>query len=387
MIETILDNDLYKFTMQQAVWRLYPGARVRYELTNRGRTPFPEGFAGLIKDRVARMAALSLTRDERVWLETACPYFTKAYLDYLASFRYDPDQVEISQQGDTLSVRVEGPWSRTILWEVPLMAIISETYFKVTDPEILSRQAIRERNQTKAQRMTDAGLTFVEFGTRRRFSAANHSHFLEDVLAMDHHHLAGTSNVHFARIYGLAPVGTLAHEWIMFHSALTDYETANAAAMDAWLKVYPDVLGIALTDTFTTKVFLRDFTRDRAGRFSGVRQDSGDPEIFTRDILNHYRGMGIDPATKAIVFSDGLDVDRAIKIHGFCRGQVKDSYGIGTNLTNDVGVDPLNIVIKLSWAAPEPGMKGRSTVKLSDDPGKHTGDPEELTRCRNALGL
>lgn len=387
MIKTILDNDLYKFTMQQAVHRLYPKARVRYKLTNRGGTPFPEGFAGLMKERVAKMADLRLTREERVWLETACPYFTKAYLDYLASYRYDPDQVEISQQGHTLSVRVEGPWCRTILWEVPLMAIISETYFKVTNPDILSRQAIRERNQTKAQMMSNAGLTFVEFGTRRRFSAVNHAHFLEDVLALDHHRLAGTSNVHFARIYDLAPVGTLAHEWIMFHAALTDYATANAAAMDAWLQVYPDVLGIALTDTFTTPLFLKAFTRDRAGRFSGVRQDSGDPEAFTRDIIRHYREKGLDPGTKAVVFSDGLDVERAMKIHRFCRGQVKDSYGIGTNLTNDVGIDPLNIVIKLSWVAPEPGMEGRPTVKLSDDPGKHTGDPGELLYCRKTLGL
>jgi len=387
MIETILDNDLYKFTMQQAVCRLYPKARVRYELTNRGRTPFPAGFDGLIKDRVARMAGLGLTRDERGWLEKTCPYFTKPYLDYLSSYRYDPDQVEISQQGHTLSVRVAGPWSRTILWEVPLMAVISETYFKVTAPDILSRQAIRERNQTKVKLMSDAGLTFVEFGTRRRFSSANHAHFLEDVLDLEHHGLAGTSNVHFARIYGLAPVGTLAHEWIMFHSALTDYARANAAAMDAWLKVYPDVLGIALTDTFTTNIFLKVFTRDRAGRFSGVRQDSGDPEIFTRNMISHYREKGIDPAAKAIVFSDGLDVERAINIHKVCQGQVKDSYGIGTNLTNDVGVDPLNIVIKLSWVEPEPGMEGRSTVKLSDDPGKHTGDPEELLYCRKALGL
>ena len=387
MIETILDNDLYKFTMQQAVHRLYPQARVRYELTNRGKTPFPEGFDSLIKDRVAQMADLRLNREERVWLEKACPYFTQAYLDYLASFCFDPDQVEISQQGTRLSVRVDGIWSRTILWEVPLMAIISETFFEVTAPEILSRQATRERNQTKAKRMSDAGLTFVDFGTRRRFSAANQAYFLEDVLALDQHRMAGTSNVHFARVYGLAPVGTLAHEWIMFHGALTDYTDANAAAMDDWLKVYPDVLGIALTDTYTTNNFLKAFTLDRSSRFSGVRHDSGDPETFTREIIRHYREKGIDPATKSIVFSDGLNVDRAIKIHEFCREEVKDSYGIGTNLTNDVGVAPLNIVIKLSWVQPEPDVDGRPTVKLSDDPGKHTGDPGELRYCRKVLGL
>nr|WP_319396682.1 nicotinate phosphoribosyltransferase [uncultured Desulfobacter sp.] len=387
MIETILDNDLYKFTMQQAVHRLYPKARVRYELTNRGKTPFPQGFDSLIKERVAQMDGLRLTREERVWLEKACPYFTPGYLDYLAAYRFDPDQVEISQQGPRLSVRVDGIWSRTILWEVPLMATISETFFEVTAPGILSRQAIRERNQTKAKRMSDAGLTFVEFGTRRRFSSTNQAHFLEDVLALDQHRMAGTSNVHFARVYDLAPVGTLAHEWIMFHGALTDYTDANAGAMDDWLKVYPDVLGIALTDTYTTNNFLKAFNSDRAGRFSGVRHDSGDPETFTREIIGHYKEKGIDPATKAIVFSDGLNVDRAIKIHQFCRGAVKDSYGIGTNLTNDVGVTPLNIVIKLSWVQPEPDMDGRPTVKLSDDPGKHTGDPGELRYCRKVLGL
>ncbi len=387
MIESILDNDLYKFTMQQAVCRLYPDARVQYEFTNRGKTSFPEGFARVLKNRVALMADLCLTRDEKSWLESTCPYFMPEYLEYLYAYRYDPGQVQIVQQGKTLSVKIDGPWCRTILWEVPLMAAICETYYELTSPKILSGQEIKARNQAKARKMSDAGLTFSEFGTRRRFSFANQARLLEDILALDEHRMAGTSNVHFARVYNIAPVGTLAHEWIMFHAALTDYHRANAAAMDAWLTVYPDVLGIALTDTFTTGVFLDAFSKERAEKFSGVRHDSGDPERFIRNITAHYREKGIDPAAKVIVFSNGLDTDRAIDIHNLCRGKVKDSYGIGTHLTNDVGTPALNIVIKLAWARPEPDMEGSATVKLSDDPGKRTGDRQEMDSCLRVLGL
>ena len=387
MIKSILDNDLYKFTMQQAVRRLYPDAWVGYEFTNRGKTPFPEGFAGIVKERVARMADLQLSRDEQAWLETACPYFTADYLDYLYSYRFDPGQVQIEQQAYGLSVTIEGPWYQTILWEVPVMAVICESFYQLTNPGILSGKEISARNQAKARKMSDAGLTFVDFGTRRRFSFANQEQLLDDILAVCDHRLAGTSNVHLAKRYDLAPVGTLAHEWIMFHSALAGFHEANAAAMDAWLAVYPDVLGIALTDTFTTPVFLDAFSKERAAQFSGVRHDSGDPASFIRRMIEHYREKGIDPASKVVVFSDGLDADRAIEIHRLCKGKVKDSYGIGTYLTNDVGVAPLNIVIKLSWARPEPGMDSMKTVKLSDDPGKHTGDPGALSECCRVLGL
>ncbi|MCG8636340.1 MAG: nicotinate phosphoribosyltransferase [Desulfobacterales bacterium] len=386
MIRSILDNDLYKFTMQQAVLRLYPDALAEYRLTNRGGTPFPGGLGQKVKQEIMKMAGMGLTSDQKKWLGTTCPYFTPAYLDFLSSYRYDPGEVTVLQEGDRLAVSVKGNWCRTILWEVPLMAIISETFFAMTRPDILSREKIRERNRAKAGLMAGNSVKFVDFGTRRRFSSANHEYLIRDILAMDSHSLTGTSNVHLAKKFGLTPVGTLAHEWIMFHSALGNYSTANAVAMDAWLKIYPGVLGIALTDTYTTAVFLKDF-HHRAAIFDGVRQDSGDPLAFIQTMIDHYKTLGIDPASKTIVFSDGLDPDRALAIHRACDGRIKDAYGIGTNLTNDVGTTPLNIVIKLSGCSTGPDTDWKPTVKLSDDRGKHTGDKEELLRCMNDLGI
>ncbi|MCG8614644.1 MAG: nicotinate phosphoribosyltransferase [Desulfobacterales bacterium] len=387
MIRSILDNDLYKFTMQQAVFQLYPGAVAEYRLTNRGKTAFPPEMARTVNEAVREMAGLRLSGGQRKWLAETCPYLTPAYLDYLATYRFDPEEVTVTQDGGDLSVEVVGPWVSTILWEVPLMAITSETFFELTRPETISREAIRERNQAKAKRLAGQGVNFVDFGTRRRYSADNHLHLIRDILEIPGHSLTGTSNVHLAKEFDLAPIGTLAHEWIMFHGAVDGYASANVAAMDAWLNVYPNVLGIALTDTYTTDRFLQAFGKDLAERYTGVRQDSGDPLVFINRMIDHYRDLGIDPADKIIVFSDGLDPERAVTIHGACGGKIKDAYGIGTNLTNDIGPDPLNIVIKLSRCKQSPEAAWQPTVKLSDDKGKHTGDRDELTHCLEALGL
>ena len=387
MIQSILDNDLYKFTMQQAVCRLYPDALVEYELTNRGGTPFPQGIARTVEKEINKMEGLALTREEKTWLEKKCPFFMPDYLDFLSNYAYDSKEVELIQKEHRFSVKIKGPWYRIILWEVPLMALISETYFAMTGPDILPREALCKKNRAKARQLAANGVSFVDFGTRRRFSAAIHQDLIRDILVLPHNSLTGTSNVHLARKFNITPVGTLAHEWIMFHSVLGNYQTADAMALDAWVDVYPDALGAALTDTYTTDVFLTAFNRGRALCFNGVRQDSGDPLEFTRKMIRHYRRVGIDPASKTIVFSDNLDPDRAVEIHNFCRGKIQDAYGIGTNLTNDVGAEPLNIVIKLCNCAPVPGMDLQPAVKLSDDPGKHTGDQAEILKCLEALGL
>ncbi len=387
MIQSILDNDIYKFTMQQAVYRLYPGALAEYELTNRDLTVFPKGFARTAQREIDGMSALSLGPDQKSWLAKACSFFTPDYLDLLSSYTYDPSQVFLEQEGSRISVKVKGPWAETILWEVPLMAIISETYFAMTRPNILTREEIALKNRAKAELMAADKISFVDFGTRRRFSAKNHENLIKDILSVSDHTLAGTSNVHLALKFGIAPVGTLAHEWIMFHSAQSGYKASNAMALDAWTKVYPNVLDIALTDTYTTDDFLKAFTQKRATNFTGVRQDSGDPIKFTQKLLAHYQGLNIDPAGKTIVFSDGLDVNRALTIHKFCQGKIRDAYGIGTSLTNDLGVKPLNIVIKLCRCRPGPDRKWQPTVKLSDHPGKHTGEKNEILRCMEELRI
>ncbi len=387
MIQSILDNDLYKFTMQQAVHMLYPRAEAGYRFTNRGNTPFPDGFAARIRHEIDKMADLRLDSDERAFLEKKCYFLTPVYLDYLESYQYDPGEVSVEQDGDFLNLSVTGPWYRTILWEVPIMAIISESFFAMTGQKPAPGEDSRAVNLNKAGILGANGVRFADFGTRRRFSSQNHEQMIQDILSHPHHTLIGTSNVHFARQFKITPIGTLAHEWFMFHGALNGYHAANTSAQDAWVKAFHGDLGIALTDTYTTPVFLSTFDTFYAKLFDGVRQDSGDPFVFVDTLIDHYKRHHIDPSSKTIVFSDGLDVEKAVKVHQYCGGRIRDSYGIGTSLTNDVGVTPLNMVIKLSKCRVDPNRPWRDTVKLSDEKSKHTGDSWEVKTCRRVFHL
>lgn len=387
MIQNILDNDLYKFSMQQAVHALYPRAHVEYAFFNRGSTRFPEGFAALVQKQIDRMADFALSEAQKNFLRRKCYFLTPVYLDFLSTYRFDPDEVSLFQEGSLFDLRVKGPWYRTILWEVPLMAIISETYFKVKKQKGLPDEDRIRINIEKAKKLSVANVKYADFGTRRRFSSDNHDRVIQDLISIENPTLIGTSNVNLAHKYNLTPIGTLAHEWFMFHSVLSGYRMANPSAKDAWVRVFHGDLGIALTDTYTTDVFLDSFDTFYAKLFDGVRQDSGNPFEFTDKMTAHYRKLHIDPSAKSIVFSDGLNVDKAIKIHEYCSGKVRDAYGIGTNLTNDVGVTPLNIVIKLIQCRVSQDKPWRPTVKLSDDPGKHTGDPKELENCMNLFHL
>lgn len=387
MIQSILDNDLYKLTMQQAVHMLYPRAEVQYLFINRSRslTYFPEGFAAALKNEIKKMTELKLTSDEKQFLQDTCYFLTPVYLDYLESYRYNPAELDVSQSGGELDIVIKGPWYRTILWEVPLMAMISELFFIMTGAQIYSEEQRHETNLKKAKVLADNQIRFADFGTRRRFSYQAHVDLIQDMLNEKNSTLFGTSNVHLAKKFHIKPIGTLAHEWFMFHAVLRGYQMANQAAIAAWVNVYHGDLGIALTDTYTTDTFLSSFDTMYAKLFDGVRQDSGDPFVFIDKIIDHYKKLHIDPETKTIVFSDSLDIDKAVAIHTYCRGKIRDSYGIGTNLTNDVGVTPLNIVIKLSKCRVAKGKPWHDTVKLSDDPGKHTGHPDEINYCKTLL--
>jgi nicotinate phosphoribosyltransferase len=387
MIQSIIDNDLYKFTMQQAVRFLYPRAQAEYQFCNRGGTCFPHGFAQRIRQEIEQMARLSLSPDQKHFLETTCSFFTPDYLNYLESYRYNPDEVTLEQRQGALFIKICGPWHKTILWEVPLMAIISETFFSMTHPAILSRVKTKTRNLSKATVMAENQMLFADFGTRRRFSSAIQEMVISDILTHENHTLMGTSNVHFAKKFNLGSIGTLAHEWVMFHGAVAGYKKANSMAMDAWIQVFNGELGIALTDTYTTTQFLSSFDARLANRFDGVRQDSGDPMAFINNLVRHYETLDIDPRTKTIIFSDSLDIHQALAIHSECKGKIKDAYGIGTHLTNDVGVIPLNMVIKLSRCQIGPGSPWQQTIKLSDDRGKQTGNKRELETCRKLLKI
>lgn len=384
IINHITDNDLYKFTMQYAVVSLFPLSKVRYKFINRGADNFPDGFAARLQEEVNAMQTLSLTKEEYDFMLNKCYYLPPAYLDFLAGYRFDPSEVSISQQGGHLDIAIEGYWYKTILWEVPLMAIISQLYFEMTNQPgnpATDNDAVTAHKATLYQRL---GVKVAEFGTRRRFSYDNHDRVV-NVLNNYRDTFVGTSNVYLAMKYQTTPIGTHAHEWFMYHAAQFGYKYANRASLENWVKIYRGNLGIALSDTFTTPVFFRDFDTLFAKLFDGVRHDSGDPLEFADKTINHYKSLRINPLSKTIVFSDALNPQMVEKITDYCKGKIGMSFGIGTNFTNDVGVKPLNMVIKLYEVLT--GRRWTQVVKLSDTPGKHTGNDEIVRRIMAELGM
>lgn len=390
MIHSTIDNDLYKFCMGMAIAHHYPRVDVEYKFINRNKTPFPDGFSQELRKAVDAMQRLGLTGEEEKFLRERCYYLKPNYIDMLRGYRFDPKQVDIRQIGGELLVTIRGPWYLTVLWEVPLLAMISELYFEMMEqpPILLPREcgdAItwQAKFNYKLRRMSDAGCIVSDFGTRRRHSYMVHDHVVKTMAsdAFRNRHCVGTSNVHLAMKYNLTPIGTMAHEWIMGHACMYGYRRATAESLKAWVKVYSGELGIALPDTFTTEVFLRDFNTMYAKLFDGTRHDSGDWKWFTDLMIDHWKSLRIDPATKAIVYSDGLDEFQAIEIQKYATGKVLPRFGIGTSMTNDVGRTPLNIVIKLVKC------DGRPAVKLSDSPGKELGVPEAISHCKYDLQL
>lgn len=383
---SILDNDFYKFTMQYAVVKLYPDTRAKYEFINRGEHPFPDGFAEALKKRIEEMSYLALTREEKSYLKIACPYLNSAYLDFLQGYRYDPSEVEVEQNGNDLSVKIHGYWYRTILWEVPILSLISELYYELTNQKRDTDEKVIETVKKKAESYRQLGVKVAEFGTRRRHSYEVHKQIAESLKKYGESSYVGTSNVHFAMTTGVKPIGTHAHEWFMYHGARFGFKVANGVSLDRWVNVYHGDLGIALTDTYTTDVFFTQFNKKLAKLFDGVRHDSGDPIEFAEKTIDHYNKMGIDPLHKTIIFSDGLDLEKVKKIADVLTGSIGISFGIGTNLTNDVGLKPMNIVIKLISIA-EPDIPWTNVVKLSDEKGKHTGDKKMIRLAKEILEI
>lgn len=390
IIRSVIDTDLYKLTMQQAVCKLFPKVKVKFKFNNRGKTNFPEGFASELRKEIAKMANLRLTAEEKAFLKTKVKFLDEVYVDFLSGYQFDPSEVGVVQTGGHLDIEIEGYWYRTILWEVPLMALVSELYFKMTGEPIHDRLTREKNNLEKGKFFYGHNMKLAEFGTRRRYSYDNQFEVCKDLANCfgKEKFFVGTSNVHIAMRLGLTPIGTHAHEWFMFMAAKYGFKMANTKGLEHWVDVYQGDLGIALSDTFTTDVFFKSFDKKYAKLFDGVRHDSGDPFKFVDKTVAHYKKLGIAPSDKTIVFSDGLDKELSEKIAKYCleKGEgIKCSFGIGTNMTNDVGVKPLNIVIKMisafivdEWV---------DTVKLSDNEGKHTGNADMVELAQRLLGL
>jgi nicotinate phosphoribosyltransferase len=383
---SLLDNDFYKFTMQQGVISLFPKAKARYQFINRGDHTFPEGFAEALRHLVNAMAELKLSREEKHFVAVTCPYLEPTYLDFLEGYRYNPDEVDIQQEDDRLNVTIKGYWYRTILWEVPLLALVSELYYRLQNLQRISDEEVSNIARQKIEKYNKLDVTIAEFGTRRRHSYKVHRLVVEALKQYGDKSFVGTSNVYMAMLNKTKPIGTHAHEWFMFHAARYGYKMANTLALEHWVDVYRGDLGIALSDTYTSDVFFDQFDKKFAKLFDGVRHDSGDPLKFADQTIRHYQKLGIDPLSKTIIFSDALNYEKVERITKYCKGKIGISFVIGTNFTNDVGLEPMKIVIKLTEAYPE-GGPWIPVVKLSDEKGKYSGDHEMINLAKTILHI
>ncbi len=369
ILTSLLDTDAYKLHMQQAVFHRYPAISVAAEFRCRGDELLGE-YADEISAQIALMSQLALTDAEFNYL-SGLPFFREDYLNWLRDFRYDPQQVQIENRQGKLHIRITGPWREVIMWEVPLLAVISEVVHRHRSPDVTTDMAVAHLRNKLAQfkaMSSDVDISrfkLMDFGTRRRFSQPVQQAIVS-TLKSEFPYLVGTSNYDLARQLDLAPVGTQAHEWFQAHQQISPVlANSQRAALQAWLDEYPDQLGIALTDCITMDAFLRDFGPQFAQRYQGLRHDSGDPFEWGEKAIAHFQTLGIDPMSKTLVFSDNLDLDKALALYRHFYQRVNLVFGIGTRLTCDIpGVKPLNIVIKLVEC------KGKPVAKLSDSPGK-----------------
>lgn len=396
MIRSILDNDLYKFTMQMAVLELFPDAVAEYRFTNRGTQRFTEDYVRELRRVIDEdISALALRENEYQWLKEKCPYFKPMYLEHLKNYRFDPSQVSVGLTADMdLDLRIRGPWHQAILWEIVLMAAVSELYFDMVENNWKDNDRIQPDNPVTSsyrsfirdigRELESKDCVFSEFGTRRRRSFELHDQLIATLAQAGLRTFSGTSNVFLAMRYGVRPIGTMGHEWIMGNSALVGLRNANLFALENWADIYKGDLGIALSDTFGSEAFFSNFNLKLSKLYDGVRHDSGDPIRFADRVILHYRDMGIDPLRKTIVFSDSLHARDAVRIREHCNGKINCTFGIGTSLTNNSEFfrtsPPLNMVIKLYSVNDIP------VVKLSDDEGKETGDRDAIRVANYIFG-
>ena len=393
IVTSLLDTDLYKFSMMQVVLHHYPAAQVEYRF--HCRTPGVDltPYVDEIQAEIEALCSLRFSGDELDYLR-GWRYIKSDFVDFLGLFQLNPKYVHVTVPGQAsnaldnggIEIRIAGPWLHTILFEVPMLAIINEVYFRHTQPTLdfaEGRRRLRQKIALLRETPGYDGCRIADYGTRRRFSQAWHEEVtttLRDELGMQ---LAGTSNVGLARKLGLTPLGTLAHEYLQAHQALGPrLRDSQTAALETWAREYRGDLGIALSDVYGMNAFLRDFDMYFCKLFDGTRHDSGDPFVWGEKMLAHYQANRVDPRSKVMVFSDGLDIPKVMQLYEHFRGRSLLAFGVGTNLTNDLGPAPLQIVIKMTRC------NGQPVAKISDSPGKNmSGDEAYLTYLRQVFEL
>lgn len=363
IITSLLDGDFYKFSMQNFVFHRFPNTEVEYTFVCRNEVDL-RTVAGKIAAEIKALCELKFTADEIDFLRQQ-GIFQEDYLEFLKDFKLDFKNVHLSVHNG-FKLKIKGKWVDTILFETPVLAIISELYCKKNRE---ANEFIISYLSNGLLKIIPRDIKFADFGTRRRFSKDYH----HDVVGQckNYRSFVGTSNVMFAKQYNLQPVGTQAHEIFAASQMLApSLRKSQKFILDQWLDEYNGKLGIALTDIITMDAFLRDFSYPLASAYQGCRHDSGDPYVWGNKLIKHYKKLDIDPMTKTAVFSDGLTFDSMIKINDYFKGRISVVFGIGTNLTNNVGITPANIVIKLTK------VNGKPVAKISDSPGKTICDDQ-----------
>ena len=386
IISSLLDTDLYKFTMMQVVLHQFPGAQVEYKFKCRNPGVNLARHVDEIRAEISTLCQLQFTDEELTYLRSL-RFIKSDFVDFLGLFKLNEKYITLIAQPDgQLDIVVKGPWLHTILFEIPVLAIVNEVYFK-NHSVPRSIHAGQERLLHKISLLQAPHLKelkIADYGTRRRYSKLWQGEVLRTLVNQlgkvttetPHAQFAGTSNVHYARTLGLTPLGTMAHEYLQAAQALGPrLRDSQTYAFESWAREYRGDLGIALSDVYGMSAFLRDFDMFFCKLFDGARHDSGDPFSWGERMLEHYRVNRVDPRTKTLIFSDGLTVPRTIALYERFKGRCLLAFGIGTNLTNDFGDppghEPLQIVIKMVRC------NGQPVAKLSDSPGKGMCDDEK----------
>jgi len=368
IIESLLDTDLYKFTMMQVVLHHFPGAQVEYRFKCRNRGVSLAPYIPDIEAEIRGLCALRFTQRELDYLR-GWRFFKSDFVDLLGLFHLDERFIRVSPIGDSgdIDITIKGPWLHTILFEVPVLSIVSEVFYRntVAAPDLAEGRRRLDAKIAQINGVADPAFRIADYGTRRRFSRNWQREVVATLQVRIGQKFVGTSNVKLALDHNLTPLGTMAHEYLQACQAVGPrLRDSQVFAFNTWAREYRGDLGIALSDVCGMDAFLRDFDLFFCKLFDGVRHDSGDPFEWGEKLIAHYQRMRVDPHTKAMVFSDSLDVPLAIRLFEYFRGRSQTAFGIGTNLTNDLGYEALQIVIKMTRC------NGQPVAKISDEPSK-----------------
>lgn len=393
IINHFTDNDLYTFTCMYYIIQTYPRAEVEYTFFDRNGTVYPQGFDKLLQEQVDYMKNVVIQEDEIEFMLKKCYYLPKWFIDvFLRGFRFNTDEVSINQDLEGhLHVSVKGKWYSAIIWEMPILSCVSELFHILNGDDkkydlALETQKVRK----KTVEIFANGLILGDMGTRRRFSFDHQKMVLTQMKDVYENgkfsgFFTGTSNVWFAKELNLNPLGTMSHQIISFEENVTSVFEVNHSVMEKWASVYNGDLGLYLYDCFGDDVFFNNFSKKNAMLFSGLRVDSGNEEEQIDKIVKKYTDLGINPQTKQVIFSNGLNIKRAIEIQKYASEKVKPSFGVGTFLTCDLtGISPMNIVVKLTKSRITESREWHDCVKLSCDKGKTLGNPD---KCKYLLSV